>query len=530
MGRGWPEGRACSLWFARMNKRTTFRGGMCRHLAAAVGGILMVSGCAGSGGGQKAAADPVAVLKTPSSTERAQRDAVEAIWAAGQVGPQERRTARERLKDLVWGPQYPLKVRVQAMDLLLLDAADLGQSDTRNSLRLRLPLERDEEMVRAIAERAAAGGWKEFIPGLVRSWSRPSPREDSQRPERAALAALGGGRPVEEVVLEVFVSQGPDGSGPEAAERGQRARRAAWELLGRLDASGEMRTRALAANTAGGDAMVEHVRAAARDLGCVPVTGEQLEWLEQLRDFSAADGAARRAWWEQVRSLNAGLSAEQRAGLALRHAEPVRWAAEHQPTWLAMGREQLLDELAGRLKGRETVERSGTGVAADSQGIPESLSWWRKRMAWGDALSVLVLDEALKTPGLGGVLWKQSEEDRADGSTEYGGLLEGVAGSRAARATLFKPRGTQRFGDERFVAPETMMRAGGYALAVYHFHAQKVSNREYAGPGPGDSEFANNHGRNCLVVTPVGPGRLNVDFFQPGGVRLDLGLLRSTER
>jgi hypothetical protein len=95
--------------------------------------------------------------------------------------------------------------------------------------------------------------------------------------------------------------------------------------------------------------------------------------------------------------------------------------------------------------------------------------------------------------------------------------------------------------DRTFVASDDMFAAedaGGRALAHYHFHAQTQNNAEYAGPGRGDFDYANNHGRACLVLTSVRPGVLNVDYYQRtapgtvpsgggggggGGIQIDLG-------
>jgi hypothetical protein len=71
-----------------------------------------------------------------------------------------------------------------------------------------------------------------------------------------------------------------------------------------------------------------------------------------------------------------------------------------------------------------------------------------------------------------------------------------------------------------------MLRAGDAALFHYHFHAQRPDNRDYAGPSNGDLVYADRFGRACLVFTTVDEGVLNADYYQPGGARLDLGMLR----
>ncbi len=48
----------------------------------------------------------------------------------------------------------------------------------------------------------------------------------------------------------------------------------------------------------------------------------------------------------------------------------------------------------------------------------------------------------------------------------------------------------------------------------------------WAGPGPGDRNYANATRANCLVFTSVREDTLNVDFYRHGGVVVDLGVVR----
>jgi hypothetical protein len=75
----------------------------------------------------------------------------------------------------------------------------------------------------------------------------------------------------------------------------------------------------------------------------------------------------------------------------------------------------------------------------------------------------------------------------------------------------------------RFVASDDLLNAGVPALFHYHFHAAHYDNRKYAGPSLADLEYARQYGRSCLVFTFVTRDRLNVDYYQPDGARVDLG-------
>jgi hypothetical protein len=63
-------------------------------------------------------------------------------------------------------------------------------------------------------------------------------------------------------------------------------------------------------------------------------------------------------------------------------------------------------------------------------------------------------------------------------------------------------------------------------LAHYHFHAQEYKNSEFAGPGKGDIDTADRLDFNFLVFTFIDEKTLNVDFYQPGGVVVDLGTIK----
>jgi hypothetical protein len=278
----------------------------------------------------------------------------------------------------------------------------------------------------------------------------------------------------------------------------------------------------------GDDALVVNVRTIAAELRCVPITAPQLRWLTELRSESpqrGPDAQTRREWWQQTRTAVAGLSPEQVAGMQLRALEPIRWASRFKPEYLSLDRRGIESTLAQRFAGRSTTQRVGatfSGNAGNSERLQDNL----RLLSWSDLLTILVIDDVLRQPGLLDSFVTQAEDDRKDTSTEFGGLLMAPADaplSETYQARLFAPRATERHGDERFVASDELFAAGPHALAHFHFHAQRTDNREFAGPGPGDLEFAQAHGRACLVITPIGRSTLNIDYFQAGGAKVDLG-------
>jgi hypothetical protein len=508
-------------------------------LAAAAAALLVAIGPAGCAAAPAPSSDPTAIILDRKSNVSARLDAVDAAWSAVADGRADRAATREILKTLLWQPAHPSALRARAALRLLDDDTPDGQADTRKVFRLRLPTETDWDLIRLMGDAAAARGWTDLTPALVRSFARPvrSPPDD-QRPERAALERLHPDRPLIDTVFAVFAAAPPDdraaAAGPPPGalpgiDLDERTRRDAWALLGRLDPDGARRAALLAADgpSAPADPVLADLRAAAADLRVVPLTAAEFDWVRALRDPADPRNAE---WWAQARSAVASLSDSQRAGLALRHIEPIRWAAANRPDWLAADRDSLLALLAARLKGRRTFER--TAETGADMGRPSGrLAEAAPRLAWADALTVLVIDEALADASLVATIFKDAEADRADTSTEYGGLIDaaptGAGEALVPRfaATLYPPRPVQRIADNRFIASDEMIARGSRSLAFYHYHVQRASNAAYAGPGDGDLEFAASQGRACLVFTSIDRDTLNADYYHRGGVIVDLGTI-----
>lgn len=490
---------------------------------AGLGGALVgLAGCASAEGnlGIDPGTDPLVVARDPEANLQRRLKAIDQAWADVEAGRADRRATRESLKSLIWTRQLT-PVRLRVLDVLLSDTTEEGLADTRNMMRLRLPTETDWKVIEAIGDAAAQRRWTDLTPALVRSYARPIQQPaDPERPERRALEALHPGTPVEETVFRVFVE-----SAHATDDATTKVRRDAWELLARLDADGSRRRDLLAAepDDPAADDTLRALRAAAADLRSIPVTGSELEWLLQLREDTA--------WWTEASAAIRSLTPEQARGLALRHAEPIRWAAAERRQWLSLDRRALLDELASRLKDRRIHERDAEAGSAFGN-RRERLRENADRLVWGDLLAILVIDEAIRDPRVMAAFMTQVVEDRRDTSTEHGGVLEwvgrtaevgGASGAPGFRAVHYPPRATQRVNDLTFIASDDMFRASARSLAHYHFHVQDARNGSYAGPGPGDLEYADKHSRNCLVITSIDARTLNVDYYQRGGAVIDLG-------
>lgn len=476
-------------------------------------------------GNYKTVADPLSDLQNPKLGIQAKSRAIDQAWSMATDGKLDRTAVREDLKTIAWSRHWTPSLRVQAITALLSDTDPAGQSDTRNMLRLMLPREPEPQIIALISDTAAARGWTEMLPALVRSLSQPQPIPDTERREAIAINKLSPDRPLERVVYDLFLNP-PDEGGAFGLVPAERIRMDAWNLLSRLDRDGSLRLKLLAdePDTPG---PASDTRAALRDLRVIPVTGEELQWVSSLHS------AANQSWWEQTREAVFRLDRPRTGNLQVRNLEPIRWASIYRTSWIASTRDQLFTELSTRLEGRKFQRRSNR---EEFRKYPsESLRDWQGKLSWADLLSILVIDEALKQRELIVALFAQTDMDRDDKTAEYGGLLRTGPESQSKEtenkapatfaAVLFPPRPGSRKGDREFVASSDMLEQGDLALAHYHFHVQDSHNSEFAGPSMGDLDYARRYGRTCIVFTSVASDILDADLYTPDGAVIDLGYL-----
>lgn len=491
-------------------------------LAAMACSLLMgVSGCASGGGGS----DPAITLITPSKGAPGRVSAATKAWEATEGDPERRSALRAAMRDILWNRSEPDVVRQRVASLLMSDRSESGMRDNATLASLLLATEPDRVVVAELARAAGEHGWTGATTGLVRRLAEPEgDRPLDSRIEAAALRQLHPGRSLEEIAYGVFLSPGvPDGEYQD--EFARRARGDAWAVLAAADEDGSARWRLLGQPVppdadADSIADVELLRTAGRELGVLASTPMEFDW---LRALASDDSAANRRWRAEVAAALSGVSSEHKLGLEIRHLEPIRWASLNRPEWLSATRAELLSAAQSALQGRTFHTRRDEG-RADRSRSRERLDDWSDQMTWADLLGLLVTDEAVREVAASGRLFQFVRMDYEDKRAEYGGII--AAGDDGFIATLFPPRQRDRRNDTTFVASSDMIRQSDRALV--HFHQQVMALRSYkvAGPSPEDLRYAATSGRNCVVFTSVGTDTLNADYYQPGGVVIDLGELR----
>jgi len=408
------------------------------------------------------------------------------------------------LNRLVWSNAHPDALRIRAVDQLIEhNAATFRRSLSENIVRVG-----NWVVLNHIFDEAVKRQWTDATPAIVRHYAvKAYGIPDDQRPERKVIEKLNPGRTVEQVVLEVFANV--EGKASMAQQAG------AWYLLSRLYDRPRLLELLDAAPSA--SPLVIDLKAAVADLNVMPSNREGLLWLLYLR---AVDSKAD-SYWQAATAAAGQLTGPARNGLALRHLAPLLAAGE-------VGRAATYDELLERLDRRIDVNAAHYKPEAKPEHRPQndSLRFHAESggLVWADLLTIGLLLDAVHEPGVTAALFEQADADLLDTASEHGGVLDIDRSSGGASAIGYRP--SVRRHDLAFVPPDGMMCRLYTACAHYHFHAQKYRNGEHAGPGGGDLKTADKLNFNFLVFTFVDRNTLNVDYYQPGGVVVDLGVIR----
>ena len=481
----------CLFMITNALRRLSLRGGLSAALLA-----LTVSGC----GTPSVIDDPLVTLRTVGETPVRQVRAMEMLDAApDDEGYQ------EALHRVIWRPGYTLDVREAAFSRL--KATD--EAELKRTLRQYLPRMAAWEARSRWCERIAEAGWIELTPALVSSWSQPVVfvESDRDRPEFLALAALHGEDQVPSAIFDLLLTS------RRVSQQGLRTR--CWSLLHRLGEAERLHTLLRDRDVPADDLFLVDLQRAARELGIVPETREEILWIRTLCT------PPYQAFWAEAMSALGQLPEARRLSLEMRDLAIAVAAARHAPDLLTASRESLYTNLADDLRGEQHFSH-GSRFGGLNANPRERIYDWRNELTWGDLVAMTLMRRAFEITPVVAHLFDYAERDRLDRSTEYGGVM---ALDRKGRFEILEFLPRVREHDQKFNAPQAMFDAAYTALAHFHYHVQRRRNGDYAGPGFGDVNYADNTRANCLVFTSVRDGVMNVDFYRHGRVMVDLGTI-----
>ncbi len=408
------------------------------------------------------------------------------------------------LHQIIWRPGYTQRVREAA--LLRLEQHD--PDGLQRTLRQRVPNMNTWAWLERCCEIIAERGWVQQTPTLVSSWSRPTMDVtiDTQRPEYLALVQLHGKDRVTDVVFETFMQSN------KVSQQGLRTR--CWNLLHRLGERQRLIALLEDVDASPEDLMLNDLRAGAREFGIVPRNREEILWLRKIRQ------PEHEAFWSQAVESMQHVSVERKSELGLRDLAIVVAAYRHQPELLSASEAELYRAIEKRTRGQRMYSHS-SNFDGNASGRADKLYGWKNELTWSDLAAMTLLLQALQVPELRAHLFDFAERDIADESTEYGGVLNLDEQGRF-QFMEFIPRVRQH--DQKFLASQAMFDAGYTALFHVHFHCQRWGNKQWAGPGFGDTNYADNTRANCVVLTCIDDDRLNIDFYRHDRVTIDLGI------
>lgn len=173
---------------------------------------------------------------------------------------------------------------------------------------------------------------------------------------------------------------------------------------------------------------------------------------------------------------------------------------------------QLLSEL-------KDISPPGTERANKLGYESESIEDNAGRVSWDDAAKMHFIANQLKTnPDLRTQIGKIIAQDRADTTTEYGGLFFVEKG----KLTVVPYEPASRGNDGRYSPSRQFERDASNALGYFHLHAGAENYGLFAGPSGHDGNFA---GLAGIVITSIDKKTFNVDYFPNQAERtvIDLG-------
>jgi len=363
-----------------------------------------------------------------------------------------------------------------------------------------------------LCNRIAAEGWVEMTPSLVRSLStgdRAIAMKD--RPDAQALLRLHPGKSLSEIVFDVVKE-------PSRGILASRWRMSAWELVNQLGAPEKELHEWLGDDSMyeSGDSFYDALHRGFTELGVVPVTVEEVKWLNTLQAESYGE------WWAKCRDAVELVPVANRHDLRMRNLAVLISVERFHPQWMKLSRGELYSELAGAFAGRQHYLSGMVGQGVSKPMYPQLLEDWQDDLRWVDLLTIKLADLLVREKSIHADLFRLVESDRVDESTEYGGILD-IDDEGDAVLLSFPPQ--RSVNDTRYRASSKMVTRGYTALFHFHLHVQEEKNRDYAGPGTGDLNYADIMGVNGLVFTSIHADTLNVDYYESGKISVDVGLV-----
>ena len=184
-------------------------------------------------------------------------------------------------------------------------------------------------------------------------------------------------------------------------------------------------------------------------------------------------------------------------------------------------RPEVLADVEQRLSQNEHTDRT------DSNGwYKEDLASHEDTISTTALLKIQKIMQGLENPEQRTRIGELMERDMNNPATEYGGFVS-LDQQGKGNFEFLSPQAQGKDGGYRF--NNAFIELGTSTVANFHFHALHEDDSPHAGPSGlpdrpgGDLGAAKHLNTDGVVITAIGKGRFNVDFYTPTGEVIDLG-------
>jgi hypothetical protein len=269
------------------------------------------------------------------------------------------------------------------------------------------------------------------------------------------------------------------------------------------------------------DLMLSSLQWYARQFGDVPFTASQVIWIEELHSGFLAPLARKAALHKRLiprGSIKHGI-APRFMGLLAEVGTPQAYEPENM----------LRQQSHQAYTQHRHIRRPGPYPGSPDNPNP---SWAdnASKLGYCDWLLVRVLYAALAKSAFRSQVMRMGINSRHDLHAEEGGLITFVPEAKRNRPAPIPGLRLARYASWKRVnhgvyvtGPELLLNTPA-GLAQFIFHFQKVDNRRYTGPAPGDLRYVRNNQCAVVIFTSISRRQFDATVDFPNGAVLDLGI------
>jgi len=180
---------------------------------------------------------------------------------------------------------------------------------------------------------------------------------------------------------------------------------------------------------------------------------------------------------------------------------------------------ELIRKIEQRLSSLGHTKRPGSYAGAPDD-YPEDFIGQYHLLSYTDLLHIKLLLDSLAHPETIASLREFLQQDFADTETEIGGL----SFLQAEKVVFRAYRADRHLGDNQYVESPQAIHDAVLCLARWHCHADAGRRGELAGPGIDDLNYAAYFNSSVIVITYINDKKINVDYFTPDRIVIDLGI------